>query len=227
MTPTIAFIPARGGSKGLPGKNTKLLAGKPLYRHSVDQALAAGIEQVFISTDIDEILTAALPDRASAVKRTKALAGDETPMDAVLMDFLQQVYPGQAQIVLLQPTSPMRTPEHIREGLHLYHDSQPSLLMSVCAAPASTLKFGTIDSGRFQAMRDNAHCFANRQSLPDVYRPNGAIYIFDADRFRRTGALSSDNILPLIMDEASSQDIDNLDDFKRCERLLNDKDRST
>ena len=84
-----AVIPLRAGSRGLPGKNVRPLAGRPLYRHAVDQAIEAGAARVVISTDVAEVLQAALPAPVQLVARPAELAGDTVPMAPVLVHALQ------------------------------------------------------------------------------------------------------------------------------------------
>ncbi|WOS65239.1 acylneuraminate cytidylyltransferase family protein [Sinorhizobium fredii] len=216
----IALVPARAGSKGLPGKNIKDLCGKPLYRHSVDAALDAGIPKVFISTDIDEVFSHALPDCVSVVRRPPELAGDETTMADVLLEFLDSTLPAGGTIVLLQPTSPLRKSHHIQAGLTLFSGGDCSLAMSVCPANRGVLKWGQIHGDRFQTLSDPRYCFANRQSLPPVFRPNGALYVFDADTFRAKGDFSAASIKVVQMSEEESLDVDTLDDFRKCEAAI-------
>lgn len=221
--PIVTLIPARAGSKGVAGKNIRPLAGKPLYRHAVDQAREAGLSDIFITTDIEKILSADLPDGTKAIRRAPGLTGDNTPMAAVIANFLQTTVPHPATIVLLQPTTPLRQAQQIKEAIDHYHANGTSMLQSVCKTSSSILKSGTIENGTYKAMRSNKNCFQNRQSLPDVYAPNGAIYVFDADRFRAQNDFYSDRIVPYLMDETSSIDIDIETDFQHCEALLNQR----
>jgi CMP-N-acetylneuraminic acid synthetase len=218
-TPWTAVIPLRGGSKGLPGKNTRLLAGKPLYRHAVDVALAAGASRVLISTDIADVLHADLPAAVKAVQRPAELCGDTVPMAPVLLHTLQTESVSGA-VVLLQATSPLRLPSDVQAGLALFQQGIFELVMSVTPADRGVLKWGTLLGGQFQPLSDPAHCFANRQSLPPVVRPNGAVYVFDAKGFLSRGSFVSDHIGAFEMSAERSQDIDNLDDFQRCETFL-------
>lgn len=225
--PWIALVPLRAGSKGLPGKNTRVLAGKPLYRHAVDQGLAAGAARVFISTDIDDVLAADHGDKVQAVPRPADLAGDAVPMDAVLRHFLDTDFAGPSTVVLLQATSPLRRPEHIRGALDLFAQGAFDLVMSVTETPSTILKYGTAaPDGRFVPVSDPAYCFANRQALPRVFRPNGAVYVFAADWFRRNGGLATDTIGMFEMDAASSHDIDTEADFAQAERMLQQAGRT-
>lgn len=214
-----AVIPLRAGSRGLPGKNVRPLAGRPLYRHAVDQALAAGAARVLITTDVPEVLQAPQPERVQTVARPPELAGDTVPMAPVLVHVLQaaQVH---GPVVLLQATSPLRRPDDIRAALALYAQGAHELVMSVTEADRSVLKWGRLEGGRFVPLSDPAHCFANRQSLPPVVKPNGAVYVFDAGRMVATGSFVSERIGAIEMPPERSHDIDNLHDFERVEALL-------
>ncbi|MGK9339349.1 cytidylyltransferase domain-containing protein [Sinorhizobium meliloti] len=216
----IALVPARAGSKGLPGKNIRNLCGKPLYRHSVDAALGAGIAKVFVSTDIDEVFSHALPSGVEVVRRPSHLAGDATTMADVLLDFLSTEMPDGGTIVLLQPTSPLRKPHHIEAGLRLFSGGECSLVMSVCEANPGVLKWGQIHGDRFQTLSDPRYCFANRQSLPPVFRPNGALYVFDANAFRANGDFSAASIKVVQMSREESLDVDTIEDFRKCEAAI-------
>jgi len=215
-----AVIPLRAGSKGLPHKNTRLLAGKPLYRHAIDQALAAGAQRVVISTDIPEVLGATLPAQVVLVHRPTDLCGDSVPMAPVLVHALTEAR-CSGTVVLLQATSPLRQPSDIAAALAVFQQGAFELVMSVTQADRGVLKWGTLHGNRFQPLSDPAHCFANRQSLPPVVRPNGAIYVLDADRFVARGSFVSDRIGVVEMSTERSQDIDNLEDFERCAAVLN------
>jgi CMP-N-acetylneuraminic acid synthetase len=214
-----AVIPLRAGSKGLPSKNTRLLAGKPLYRHAVDQALQAGAQRVVITTDIPEVLWAELPTQVTLVERPPELAGDTVPMAPVLQHALQTAE-CHGTVVLLQATSPLRQSRDIEGALTVFAGGYFELVMSVTSADRGVLKWGTLRGNRFQPLSDPAYCFANRQSLPPVVRPNGALYVLNAERFVASGSFVSERIGVVEMPAERSQDIDSLDDFERCEAAL-------
>ena len=218
--PLVAIVPARAGSKGLPGKNRRDLAGTPLYRRAVDQGLAAGAREVLVSTDDPVILGAEHGPGVTVVERPVELSGDEVPMAPVLVDVLDRAGVDDADVVLLQPTSPLRDVADIRACSELLRTTGCDLVMSVCRADAGVLKYGVADGDRFVPMRSAEHTFANRQMLPPVFRPNGAVYVFDASWLRRHRSLVTDSIAMYEMDEARSIDIDVLADFERCEQLL-------
>lgn len=214
-----AVIPLRAGSKGLPSKNTRSLAGKPLYRHAVDQALQAGAQRVVITTDMPEVLTAELPAQVVLVDRPPELAGDAVPMAPVLQHALRAAG-CRGTVVLLQATSPLRRRSDIESALAVFAGGDFELVMSVTSADRGVLKWGTLRGNRFQPLSDPAHCFANRQSLPPVVRPNGALYVLSAERFVASGSFVSEHIGVVEMPAEHSQDIDSLEDFERCEAAL-------
>lgn len=214
-----AVIPLRAGSKGLPGKNTRVLAGQPLYRHAVNAALQAGAARVVISTDIGELLSAPLPARVEVLQRPPDLAGDAVPMAPVLVHAIASARI-QGTLVLLQATSPLRCAADIQAALAVYATGAHDVVMSVTAADRGVLKWGLIEGERFVPLADPAFCFANRQSLPAVVRPNGAVYVVDAAGFAARGGFVTDRIGVMAMDAERSQDIDTLADFERCETLM-------
>lgn len=220
MHELIAVVPARGGSKGLPGKNLKPLAGVPLWRRAADQGLDAGASRVIVTTDIAEIIGGMYAGQIEVVARPDDLAGDAVPMAPVLMHALaDQRYAG-ATVVLLQPTSPLRSVEDIRGAVALYGEGGADLVMSVTEADRGVLKYGTIENGMFQPMREAAHCFSNRQALPEVWRPNGAVYVFARDWFLQNVGFESERIKAWPMPIERSADIDSEADFARAEALL-------
>lgn len=214
-----AIVPVRAGSKGMPGKNLRPLAGVPLWRRAVDQALAAGASRVVVSTDIPEILAGAPLEGVTVLPRPEALASDNTPMAPVILHAIESLGLKDT-LVLLQCTSPLRNTEDIVAGVERFAKGGVDLVMSVTEADRSVLKYGRISDGTFTALVDPSHPFTNRQSLPEVYRPNGAVYIFGADWFVGNGGFESDRIGALIMPSERSADIDTEDDFLRIEARL-------
>jgi CMP-N-acetylneuraminic acid synthetase len=217
--PWTAVIPLRAGSKGLPGKNTRLLGGKPLYRHAVDAALEAGAHRVILTTDILEVLSATFPLAVQAIQRPFDLRGDAVPMAPVLSHALQAAA-CEGTVVLLQATSPMRQACDIQAALHVFATGQHELVMSVTEADRGVLKWGRLDGDRFLPLSESAYCFSNRQSLPPVVRPNGAVYVMNAEWFLKRGSFVSERIGVVQMSAERSQDIDTLADFERCEAAL-------
>lgn len=220
MTGFVAVVPARAGSKGAPGKNTRDFAGMPLWRRAAEQGLSAGAEQVVVTTDIEAILAEDLPPAFTLVERPKELADDSVPMAPVLMHALSDPLLAGATIVLLQPTSPLRSNDDIRAALALYEGGEFDLVLSASEVDRSVLKFGTREGDRFAPLRAAEHCFSNRQSLPEVWKPNGAVYVFARDWFLENAGFVSERIGMIEMPLERSHDIDTDNDFERTEAVF-------
>ena len=218
--PWTAVIPLRSGSKGLPGKNIRPLAGKPLYLHTVDQAIDAGATKIIITTDILNLPLLPENEIIQQVRRPLELAGDAIPMAPVLNHALRNES-CTGPVVLLQVTSPLRNSDDIRKGLTIFNQGNCELLISVTSADRSILKWGLLEGSRFKPVSRSEYCFSNRQNLPEVVRPNGAMYIMDATWFIEKGDFTTEKISVIKMPPERSLDIDTLEDFQRCEAALN------
>lgn len=224
--PALAVIPLRAGSKGLVGKNTAILAGKPLYMHAVEQAENGGVPSILITTDIIEVHEADYSADVVLHSRPPELAGDEVPMSKVLVDALARAEYQRVLVVLLQATSPLREPSDIRAAVSLFRSCDADMVMSVSPADPSVLKHGTLVNDRFQPLRKPRDVFSNRQDLPSVVRPNGAVYVFESSWFlERGGDLVSDNIAVSMMSLENSIDIDSAADLERCAFVFERRDR--
>ena len=218
----MAAIPLRAGSKGLPNKNLLPLDGKPLYRHAVDQALRV-VGQCVITTDIAELHKAEMPKGCMVVERPEALAQDTTPMTPVLSHLFNELEQSDAlpeTVVLLQATSPLRSDEDVQGAIDLYAQGNNELVMSVTETDAGVLKYGFINDGQFTAVSRPEYCFYNRQSLPDLVRPNGAVYVFSPQVFRKNGGLSTSSIGAVEMPQSRSIDIDSAADMNLAEVMF-------
>jgi len=226
-TQFVAVVPVRGGSKGFPGKNTALLNGRPLYQHAIDQALEAGAATVVVTTDITDILESAHPAQVVMRPRPAALATDDAPMADVITDALGlDIFTDETTVALLQATSPLRRPSDIRAAVDQFERGSADLVMSVCPANPGVLKYGTIERGTFTALRSPSHPFANRQDLPRVWRPNGAIYVFGATWYRANRSLATHSISPYVMPVEDSVDIDSPSDLDQCAERLATRERN-
>ena len=214
----VAIVPVRSGSKGLVGKNLKPLAGVPLWERAVAHGREVGAE-VLVTTDSREILEQGGRDGVTLLDRPAELANDGTPMDPVILHALAQVE-GPARIVLLQPTSPLRSRGDIEDCIKLHETGHFDLVKTVTATDAGILKYGTMHDSQFIPVSDPAYCFTNRQHLPKVMKPNGAVYVFDRDWFVKNGGFATDRIGGVIMPAERSFDIDTEDDFRRVEELF-------
>ena len=214
-----AFVPIRAGSKGLIDKNIKHFAGIPLYEHAVQQGLrSCGF--CVISTDIETVLATPVTDNRCVHRRPVVQASDTSTMDDVLKDGIESLSLTGQSIVLLQATSPLRHDASISEAIALHETGAFDLVMSVTLGNASILKMGMVEDRRFVPVSQPKYCFSNRQNLPNVYRPNGAIYVFSADWFLANGGLATDHIGAIVMAADESYDIDTIDDFINAEAIF-------
>jgi N-acylneuraminate cytidylyltransferase len=215
----IGLVPVRGGSKGLPGKNMRPLAGVPLYLHAVRQALrVAG--RCIVTTDIEDILSAPPPEGCTVLRRPPELAGDTVPMLDVVRDVIGRFDLHAETLLLLQATSPLRSDADLRAVLDLHASGRFAMTMAVAPVDRSQLKFGILDGDAFRPVADPAYCFSNRQALPETCRPNGAAYAFLADAFRDAGGWPYESIGAVPMPTDRSLDIDTLEDFDRVEATM-------
>lgn len=221
----LAIIPARGGSKRLPRKNVLDLAGKPLIAWTVEAALRSTyINQVVITSDDDEILSVADTYGAQMIKRPEDLATDiATSFDAV-----NHAIENSEQydfIVLLQPTSPLRTSRHIDEAIELLISKNADAIISVCDMDHSPLWSNVLpENGSMEHfLRDDVKN-KRSQDLEKYYRLNGAIYICKTNKLlNEKSFMLKENIFAYQMDRQSSIDIDEELDFKIAETIIKDK----
>lgn len=224
----LAVVPARGGSRGLPGKNIRPLRGLPLLTHSVRcAALSKRISRTIVSTDSDEI---ALVARAAGAEvpfmRPADLARDETPMFPVITHALAHVErsePSYDFVVLLDPTSPGRLPEEIDQAVEQLSATPEAAGLVACSKPTfNPFWVGVIKAGAFiKPAFDGATSFTRRQDVPTFFRINGALYVWRADHVRAAPASWRDAPhLMLEMPEERAFSIDDLAEFNRAEALL-------
>ena len=225
MVRTVALIPARGGSVGVPRKNLALLAGRPLLVHTIDAAQQSGVVNVvYVSSDDSEILQTAEDARCRALRRPADLSSNSaTAVDVVrhALDGVLRGEPDSCFLVYLQPTSPLRTAAHVREAHALMTASASQSVVSVVEMDKSPFKaFALNAAGELQSLFDEALSNANRQSLPKAFMPNGAIYGFTLGAFRRHAAFPTNGSIPYVMSRRESLDVDSQDDLNLVRALL-------
>lgn len=229
----IALIPARGGSKGLPGKNIKNLCGKPLIAHTIGAALnASEIDRVVVTTDSEEIAEIAKQYGAEVpFLRPEELAGDtSSAVDVYLhaVDFLQKESGQEIQkFMVLLPTAPLRGSENIEQALKEFYEKKAETLISMKEAETPiSWYYGMNEEGRVKNLGfDGQNAVKNRQVNNVYYIPNGAIYILDTRLLREKRTYYSDNTVAYLMSQEESVDIDCALDFKIAELLLSQKEK--
>lgn len=218
----LAIIPARGGSKRLPRKNILDLSGKPLIAWSIEAALESKyIDKLIISSDDDKILNISHSYGAEWIKRPENLASDTATTFDALKHTIENVSKYD-YIVLLQPTSPLRTAKHIDAAIELLNSKNADAVISVCEMEHSPLWSNTLPEDKTMEHFLQSELLNKRsQDLPTYYRLNGAIYIAKTDKLLESKSFFlQNNIFAYIMDQESSVDIDTLLDFKFAQILI-------
>jgi CMP-N,N'-diacetyllegionaminic acid synthase len=216
----LAIIPARGGSKRLPRKNILDLSGKPLIAWTIESALNSKyIDRVIVSTDNKEIATISKKYGADIpFMRPNNLATDEsTSIDVVLhaVNYFEKVGEHYDYIILLQPTSPLRTVQNIDESIELLQEKKVDAVISVCKAEHHPLWCNTIPSdGYLSNFLDKSILNKRSQDLDKYYRLNGSIYLCNIDRLKNEKTFFlKNNCIAYKMKPEQSIDIDDKDDF--------------
>lgn len=217
----LGLIAARGGSKGIPRKNIIDVGGKPLIAWTIDAAKQSRfLDRVVLSSDDDEIIQVAhLLGCEVPFKRDAKLSGDSASSADVVADCLQRI-PGYDYIVLLQPTSPLRSTEDIDSAITNCIDKEAPACVSVCEAEESPYWMYTLQ-GRGAMVPVISNDYLRRQELPPVYVLNGAIYVADAQWFAQARGFMSSDTLAYCMPRCRSIDIDVVEDLELVEAELN------
>lgn len=222
---SVAIIPARSGSKGLPDKNIKLLHGKPLMAYTIEAALLSGIfEEVMVSTDSAEYAGIAKEFGAEVpFLRSSDNAGDTaSSWDTVKEVLLKYEKQGKVfdDFCLLQPTSPLRTAEDIQNAYMMFREKNAVAVVSVCECEHSPLWCNTLNNKMELKDFINPKYYQQRQNLERYYRINGAIYIVDLKEFLENPYLYREGSYAYIMSKERSVDIDSLYDLEVAEALM-------
>lgn len=229
----IAIIPARGGSKGLPGKNIKLLNGKPLIAYAIESAVHSKyVSKVVVTTDSEEIAEVARKYGAEVpFMRPAELSSDTaSAIDVYLhaIDFLMgETGEKIEKFMVLLPTAPLRTSRHIDEAVEFFNEKQAVTLIAVKEAETPvTWYMNKDDNDRISnAGFGMGNAVTNRQVNSTYYVPNGAIYILDYNLLKQQRTYYCDNTVGYVMNAEDSVDIDTLTEFKYAEYLVKEKSK--
>jgi len=218
----LAIIPARGNSKGLPKKNTLNLGGKPLIAWTIEASLDSSyITKTLVSSDNDEILDIAKAYGAVTLKRPGEYATDTASSESVIEHAIKNIDEYFDYLVVLQPTSPLRTAKDIDSSFRKIIKEAATSLISVCNTSNKILKaFKENDSGYIEGISNNEYPFVRRQDLPRTYMSNGAIYIVKVSDFLKLKSFYTGKTIAFLMDEVSSVDIDSQSDLQKAENYL-------
>lgn len=222
MKPKIlAVIPARGGSKGVPRKNIRDLAGKPLIAWTIEEAKKSKyIDRLILSSEDDEIIEVAKQFGCEVpFKRPLELAQDDTPGIAPVLHAIEMC-PGYDYVVLLQPTSPLRTVEDIDGCIEKLLGNNAEFCVSVTEPEKSPYWMYTLENEKMVPLLQQEELVVRRQELPKVYALNGAVYVGRTSSLIEEKTFLTVNTLAYIMNQKNSLDIDNEMDLLQCDQLL-------
>jgi CMP-N,N'-diacetyllegionaminic acid synthase len=223
-----ALIPARGGSRGIPRKNLAVIGTKTLLEKTIETALACNVfQKIFVSSDDYELLNLAYNYPVDIHQRSAWASGDDATASDVLRNFLEvfdETTLKSIRITYLQPTSPFRTVDSILQALSKADGHESGCCVSITKAKNIPHKMVTVDNGILHPflLQSGESLTANRQQLPDIYLPNGSIYVFPIWRFLNTGSIPIKGASYLILNERESLDIDSSFDLEIA-RLLDEQ----
>jgi len=217
-TSTLAVIPARGGSKGVKRKNIRDLDGRPLIAFTIDAArMSSAVDRVVVSTDDQEIADIAAATGAEVpFIRPAELARDDTPTEPVLTHALNELDEEFDQFVLLQPTSPLRTANHVTEAVEKYTSSEATSLLSVHQSKNYRWQYTAEGAEQINFGGDRSR----RQDKQPEFAENGAIYITDVEAYLQTENLMYGQTELYKISERSAVDIDTPFDLWLAEQIL-------
>ena len=221
----LAIIPARSGSKGIIGKNKKLLRGKPLIQYTIDAALSSKkLKTIVVSTDDDEIIEICNSQNIPVQIRPKHLCGDLVPTLPVLQNVVSNLNMNFDAVMTLQPTSPLRSSKHIDEAIEIFQSNQiADSLVSIIKVPHNyNPESLMVKDGDLLIPYLKNHQIIRRQNKKVYFARNGAaIYLTKIDILSR--AILGDKTLGYEMSFLESIDIDSKEDWDLAELILTNR----
>ena len=227
MSHVLAIVPARGGSKGVPGKNVRKLGGRTLLDYAALAARESGVvDRIVLSTDSAEIADAG--KRAGLevpFMRPSSLAQDDTPMLPVIQHAIGALAADgwTADVVaLLQPTSPLRRPSHVRDAVTMLQDTNADSVVTVVELPRhlSPDYVMRIEDGVLRPFLAEGARVTRRQDARAAYARDGTVYVCWRATLEKFGNIYGERCQPLILDAADSLSIDSPADWAEAERRL-------
>jgi CMP-N,N'-diacetyllegionaminic acid synthase len=222
----IAIVPARGGSRGIPRKNLARLGGRTLLERAIDTARAVpAIDRVVVSTDDAEIARVARAAGAEVHDRPAALATDASRVIETIRHLCETLLDptgaGNAILVLLEPTCPMRDPDDVRRCIERLARGDCDSVATFTPAEVNPWRAWRIEDDRPRHFVEGANPWLPRQQLPPAYRLSGAVYAFRRDNLRDPAhEILCGEIRAVILPPERSHDIDTPFDLRIAEALL-------
>lgn len=215
----LGVIPARGGSKGVPGKNLRPLAGEPLLVHTIRAAQAARtLDRVVVSTDDDEIAAAAEAAGAEVVRRPAELATDESPTEDALIHALDATGADPEYVVTLEPTSPLRTAQTIDRCVELAEAESAGAVVTVVETREV---LGLLTGSRYRHLDPGLP--RRRQARRPLHVERSAVYVTRTANLRAGRSVLSEPLHAVVISPEEALDINTAADFTIAEALLRER----
>ena len=219
----LILIPARGGSKGVKNKNIRIVGGKPLISWTLDAAIKSQITPFIVVSSDSEMILEKISSPAYKIKRPSKIAEDKTPMiDVILhaLDYFKEKNIFFSEVILLQPTCPLRSVEDLKNAFSLYKNSNCDSLISVCKVEdCHPARMYDLRNGFLNSLDQNLSK-KNRQELPVLYHRNGSIYISNINLLIKNNLIWGDKAIPFLIPRERSCNIDDEFDLKVADLLL-------
>lgn len=221
----IAIIPARAQSKGIPGKNLKIVGGRSLVVRAIQAAKDCSLfDKIIVSTDGEEIAREARGAGADVVMRPLELSADDSRTIDAIEHVLKHYGYDAGMCVLLQPTSPLRSGQDVQQAVALWEQHGRGSVVAVTEVDHHPLKMILKDEMGFSPVRDHADLEAPRQALPLAFRVNGAIYVNSISDLLAERSFLVAPIVPYEMPAQRSIDIDSVADLKLANSMIGDEE---
>lgn len=224
----LAVIPARKGSKRLPKKNILKLNGKPLISYTIEAALKSKyLSSIVVTSDDEEIINIAKSYKINTINRKPELSNDTADSTDVVLDVIEQQTKNYDYILLLQPTSPLRTSKHIDEAIEQLLAKKANCIISMCEVDHPIQWCTKLDETK--SLENFIHNFDTKRSqdLEKFYRLNGAIYLIKTNKFlEEKNLFIKENIFCYLMNKEDSIDIDDRIDFLIAQEIIRERDKT-
>lgn len=216
----LAIITARGGSKGLPGKNVMPLGGRPLIAWTIAAARESEVfSRMIVSTDDEEIAAAAREAGAEVPFVRPAHLASDTASSGDVVAHVLEACPEAQTFALLQPTSPFRTADHLRAAAARFAEAGVRAVVGVAGAKPPSWTFA-IDADGAMVPAIDGPAATRRQDAGALVQPNGSMYFVTTAAFNETGTLMPPGTIPFVMDALASIDIDGPEDMWLAKALV-------
>ena len=216
-----ALIPAKLNSKSIYQKNLKKIKNKSLLEIAIDEAKKSKfINNIYVSSESSKIENICKKKRILYFKRNKKFSTIKATSFQVVNEFIKKNKIKKKDIIIyLQPTTPFRKTKHIDTCLKLFNKNNFNSVISVKKIDIDIYKCLKLKSNKTKAIFKEKYMTTNRQHFPDLYEPNGAIYIFLVKDFLSKKRVPTSNCIPYIMSEKDSTDIDTYSDIQKARKL--------